>query len=216
MLLHSVGAEGVGKGDICARNVLKQIDYEAMKYFEWTFDVQAAPDIYFPLPRIIGGESDLDPWIFKSCRSVQLGGQVLSVSSEGDDSEIDAISGAFNIMFVSKGLGDSLIKVAGKDVQLIEVRSSSGREYYIVNALHELVCIDEGASIFRKWEVGNEQRPDKVGQYSIFIDMKIKPDAVVGFDVFRPWGWHVALVVSERVRCLAEQFNVAGTLFRPV
>ena len=59
-------------------------------------------------------------------------------------------------------------------------------------------------------------RPDKVGQYRGFVRLRVDPIALQGRHVVRPWGWHVALIVSEQVKRAVEAIGRDGTVFRPV
>jgi hypothetical protein len=106
--------------------------------------------------------------------------------------------------------------MCGSQIQLIPAKVEvSGDEIFIVNALRELKCIDEKRSRYTKFE-DNGIRPDKIGQYSGFSELRVDAGMCDGLDIFRPWGWHQALIVSERVREAAERLGVEATIFRSV
>lgn len=188
-----------------------------MKYFEWTFDAELAGVSFVDLPRHLSDNQEVDPWVLKMCRPLELSGGILVAADALREAGQDAVFGAFDLLFVSRRLADAVYGLVGDDVQLLDLVIDGVRgEYCVVNALRELRCVDEARSSFTKWSAGNLQRPDKAGQYSGFHELRISCDRIGGIDIFRPWGWHMALIVSERLRDVVQTFSVDGTIFRDV
>jgi hypothetical protein len=52
-----------------------------------------------------------------------------------------------------------------------------------------------------------------VGEYRVVAGMRIDPDKVGDARIFRPWGWTVALIVSEELKQAMEQEGLTGTRF---
>jgi hypothetical protein len=46
--------------------------------------------------------------------------------------------------------------------------------------------------------------------------MRIDPTKVGDAHIFRPWGWNVALIVSEDLKDAMEAVGITGTKFEPV
>jgi hypothetical protein len=58
-----------------------------------------------------------------------------------------------------------------------------------------------------------DERPDKLGKYRNVVGLKVDPARVGGANIFRPWGWIVVLLVSERVKLALEAEGITGPLF---
>ena len=111
----------------------------------------------------------------------------------------------------------ALLRHAEKQIQLIPVQVENfDEEIFIVNVLSEIKCVDEARSTFQKYLPGNISRPDKVGGYEIVAELFIDPESAVGFEIFRPWGWKVAVIVSERIKEVITQVGAQGTKFQEV
>ncbi len=77
-------------------------------------------------------------------------------------------------------------------------------------------CIDDEASeeVIR-W-TPEDGRPDRVGQYRDVDGMRIDPPQVGDAQVFRTWGWSIALIVSEDIKLALERIRATGVRFTPV
>ena len=58
-----------------------------------------------------------------------------------------------------------------------------------------------------------DNRPDKLGEYCAVHRMRIDPAKAGDARVFRPWGWRVALVISEELKLAIENAGLTGTRF---
>lgn len=122
--------------------------------------------------------------------------------------------GAFDIPFVSEGV-KGLLGGFEQDIQFIPV-GINGVEYFILNVLAEVECVDEDVSLFSKWEGGSLIRPDKAGQYKYFEKLIVDAERAKGFNIFRLAGWRVALIVSEEFKSCIEKVGQGDTIFIPV
>jgi hypothetical protein len=66
--------------------------------------------------------------------------------------------------------------------------------------------------VYKDWK-SEDNRPDKLGEYSAVHRMRIDPAKVGGIHVFRPWGWRVALVLSEDIKHAIEAASLTGIRF---
>lgn len=85
--------------------------------------------------------------------------------------------------------------------------------YFIVHTLRTIRCIDEARCEEIKFWEPRHGVPEKVGHYRDVGGLKIDTAAVQGADIFRPWGWKVALIVSERVKRAMEEEGITGARF---
>jgi hypothetical protein len=88
-------------------------------------------------------------------------------------------------------------------------------KYSIVNFTQLRKCIDELQSEFIKW-TKDDHRADKAGEYRQVTRLVIDPALVGDTHIFRPWGWKVVLIVSERIRELFVRHRITGVTFLPV
>jgi hypothetical protein len=88
--------------------------------------------------------------------------------------------------------------------------------YFLVNVLRVIRCIDEARceSVFHYTE--EDEEPERVGEYRNVRGLRIAPSKVGDAHVFRPWGWQLALIVSERVKASLEEAGITGARFTEV
>ena len=130
---------------------------------------------------------------------------------------LDFTFAAFDILIVNSRVANLLRELAPGDLQLIPVSIDAQTEpYFILNSTRVVKCIDEQASAeVRLWTLEDEQ-PDRVGEYSAVHGMRIDPSKVGDAKVFRPWGWPVALLVSEDIKNALERAGITGVTFEDV
>ncbi|MCP3137155.1 hypothetical protein LXT23_07380 [Pyxidicoccus sp. QH1ED-7-1] len=97
----------------------------------------------------------------------------------------------------------------------VEVEGHEG-PYFILNTLRTLRCIDDARCEEVQYWKPEDERPDKEGQYRSVIGMRIDPTKVGDARIFRPWGWSVALIVSEDLKQAMEDAAITGTKFEEV
>ncbi len=156
---------------------------------------------------------EVDPWQFSEGRVLDIPSELrLPVSHLGR--ELD---------FSLTGLG--VVAVHGRVVQLFErlgirevqflparVEGHSG-PYFILNTLRVIRCIDDArCEEVRYWRPEDGQ-PEKVGEYRVVVGLRIDSSKVGGASIFRPWGWPVALIVSEHLKQAMEQEGLTGLRF---
>lgn len=98
--------------------------------------------------------------------------------------------------------------------QLIPARVEGQHErYFILNTLRIIRCVDESqCGDITFWEPRHGD-PERVGHYRSIMRLKIDPTPVGNAQVFRPWGWTGALIVSERVKQAMEDEGIRGARF---
>jgi len=100
------------------------------------------------------------------------------------------------------------------EVQFIPVQVDGQEEpWFILNTLRIIRCVDDARCEEVLYWRPEDNRPDKVGKYRNVVGMKIDPAKVGDADIFRPWGWVVVLIVSERVKLAMEAEGITGTKF---
>ncbi|PTL78371.1 hypothetical protein DAT35_39980 [Vitiosangium sp. GDMCC 1.1324] len=154
------------------------------------------------------------PWEFRQGMPVCLDGEpFLPVSRPGR--ALDFTLTEAGITFVSQRLVSLCERLGIQDeVQFIPARVEGRAEpYFILNTLRLIKCVDEArCEEVTFWEPRHGE-PDRVGHYQNVAGLKIDPTKVGDSNIFRPWGWTVALIVSERVKVAIESEGITGTKF---
>jgi hypothetical protein len=87
--------------------------------------------------------------------------------------------------------------------------------YFLVNVLRVIRCIDDVRceAVFHYTE--EDEEPERVGEYRNVRGLRIDPSQVGDLHIFRPWGWQLSIIVSERVK-EALDAGITGARFTEV
>lgn len=156
----------------------------------------------------------MNPWQFKEGRHLELevtpgfrldpAGHPLDFTLAG--LTIPLVHGRVVSLFERLGLQN--------EVQFIPARVEGQSEpYCILNALRIIRCIDDArCEEVRFWEPRHGV-PSRVGEYRNVAGLKVDPVKTEGAELFRPWGWTGALIVSERIKWAMERAGITGPRF---
>lgn len=185
------------------------------RFFDLTDNMRVRRRWHLRTPRDEQG-MEVDPWQFSEGRRVEPQGTIhFPVKPDGVTLEFTLDSFATPVvhqrlvhLFERLGLQE--------DVQFIPVQVE-GHEgegpYFILNTLRTIRCIDDArCQEVRFWEP-EHGRPDKVGKYRVVSGMRIDPAKAGDARIFRPWGWPVALIVSEDLKEAMDAEGITGTQF---
>lgn len=175
-------------------------------------------DVYFPgrwhLRMPLGSDDELfNVWRFKEGRLLEIH-ESIRLTMKPPGVPID-FSHALGVPIVHRRV-ISVFERLGleKAVQFIPVEvEGQGEPWFILNALQVIRCIDDArCDEVRYWQP-EDGEPDRVGQYKNVSGLKVDPAKIGDADIFRPWGWQVVLLVSERVKHALEEAHITGTRF---
>jgi hypothetical protein len=122
----------------------------------------------------------------------------------------------FDMVVTPSALNAELQTLVGSAIQRIPVTiETKAGKYEILNVCELVDCVDESRSTFTKW-TDAAGRPEKVGQFRMFSNFKIKPLIAHGHHIFRIAGWPIALIASEQVKSLFETKSTSGVAYEPV
>jgi len=159
---------------------------------------------------------DFDFWpLIAGVKVEAVGG--LRVPIQEDGPVLPFTFAAFDIPVVRNDIIGRMSSVDPQGVDSLPclIPGSSG-DYSILIVPRLVECVDEQRSHCTRWTAA-DGRPDKVGQYRMIVDLRIRGSAVpAGIDIFRVSGWNVALIVSERMRSAIEAVDATGLKFYPV
>ncbi|EPX57072.1 hypothetical protein D187_006826 [Cystobacter fuscus DSM 2262] len=104
-----------------------------------------------------------------------------------------------------------------REVQFLPAEVEGQTEpWFIINTLQVIRCIDDARCEEVFYWQPEDERPDKLGEYQNVRGLKVDPEKIGGANIFRPWGWLVAFLVSERVKQAMEDEGITGIDFTPV
>lgn len=127
---------------------------------------------------------------------------------------LDFCWAAFSIPVVHERFVSLFEALRVEGVQFIPARVEGHAEpWYILNALQVIRCIDDARSAEVQYWKPEDDRPDKLGEYRAVHGMRIDPTKVGTARIFRPWGWHVALIVSQDIKEAIEGAGLSGARF---
>jgi hypothetical protein len=166
-----------------------------VRYFELDDDMTTDRRWYLDSPVGPGGE-----WLGTTLTRIQRydGPTPLEsrVHHEGPPLELTITQGAVPV--VSERVAEIILKHARDEVHLIPVEVAGAPfKLWAINVLAEADCVDEQRSgqVVRYTE--GDGRPDKIGEYSLIVELRIDPARAGGHAILRPRGWHVTVLVAE-------------------
>ncbi|PTL77172.1 hypothetical protein DAT35_46840 [Vitiosangium sp. GDMCC 1.1324] len=159
---------------------------------------------------------EIDPWQFNEGRVIELG-CVPSFPLDIPGRALDFCWAAFNILVANERFVRLFKQLNVSGVQFIPARVEAHSEpYFILNPLRIIRCIDDARSEEVQYFKPEDGQPEKVGEYRVVAGMRIDPTKVGDARIFRPWGWTVALIVSEDVKEAMEREGLTGPRFAEV
>jgi hypothetical protein len=188
----------------------------AKRYFDLSDDVHVADRWYLGTPTDVSGQAQ-GSWLFTRGEPVQVKDR-LRVPLYRPGKPLDfslADAGAIPIVHVE--VASLLSELAPGDVQLFPVEIAGQPDHFcLVNVTRRVKCIDDEASEEVEYWLPEDGRPEKTGKYRAVAGLRIDPLKVGDAKVFRPWGWTIALIVSEEIKEALERRGVTGGKFKEV
>lgn len=88
--------------------------------------------------------------------------------------------------------------------------------YFLVNVLRVIRCIDDARCEAVFYYTQEDEEPERLGEYRNVRRLRIDPSVVGDAHIFRPWGWQLTIIISERVKDAMEEAGLTGTRFTEV
>jgi hypothetical protein len=186
------------------------------RYFDLSSDVYVRKRWYLDDPVDQSGK-EVDPWQFRQGRPLSIEGRLrIPIFQQGRP--LDFTTTPLGIApIVEQRVANLLTELAPNDVQLFPVEvPSQHAPYFLVNTLRVIKCIDDARCEEVLYWLPEDERPEKTGTYRNVRGMRIDPTAVGDARIFRPWGWNVALIVSQDIKQAMERIGVTGAYFQDV
>ncbi|GHH01064.1 hypothetical protein GCM10012319_68510 [Comamonas sp. KCTC 72670] len=187
------------------------------RYFKLTEDRQPGNwDLGDPLDA--QGHEVEDPWMYAAGRAVREERGRLRIPIDEPGRRLDFCTAGIGVAPVAHVRVASLFaERAPADVQLLPVDLAGQPDQYLLLVATKLIrCIDDRATREVLYWKPEDERPEKLGQYRSVAGLRIDPTKVGDAQVFRTWGWPIALIVSEDLKAALEQSGATGMKFTPV
>ena len=185
------------------------------RYYELFDDRVSRDRWHLGAPLDARGE-ELDPWQFKGGAPLELG-CVPRFPVDIPGRSLDFCWAAFSILVAHEHFVRLFESLHVEGVQFIpaHVEGYAG-PWYILNALQVIRCIDDARCAEVQYFQPEDEQPEKIGEYRAVHGMRIDPSKVGDARIFRPWGWRVALIVSEDIKQAIESAGLSGARFDEV
>ncbi len=182
------------------------------RYFELMDDRRSHSRWHLGCPVDEQGQ-EIDFWHFKEGKVLDLG-CVPRFPVDVPGHPLDYCWAAFSIPVVHERVVQLFERLGVQEVQFIPVQVE-GHEapYFILNALRIIRCIDDARCKRVVYWKPEDNRPDKLGEYRVVSGLRVDPNKVGDTRIFRPWGWRVALILSEDLKQALEAEGLTGTRF---
>jgi hypothetical protein len=185
------------------------------RYYELEDDMRIANRWHLRSP-VDERRQEINPWQFDDGGWIEPQG-IIRFPVKPDGMTLDFTLSSFSIPVVSSRFVQVFERLGIQEVQFlpVEVENHAG-PWFILNALRIFRCIDDArCEEVRYWRPEHGQ-PEKLGEYRSVAGLRIDPAKVEGARVFRPWGWSIALIISEDLKEALEREGLTGTRFTEV
>ncbi|NPC71173.1 hypothetical protein HPP05_15580 [Corallococcus exiguus] len=188
----------------------------AARYFDLGMDVQEGIWVLDPPWNDLRQEEE-DPWMFTRGTPIQVQGPLtVPVVEPGRPLDFSWIAFGMTPVIHVK-LANVLLEHAANEVQLIPVTVPKHPDQYVVLVTTRVIrCIDEQASEGVRFWGPQHGQPWRIGEYRSVDIMRIDKSKVGDAKIFRPWGTHAALIVSEDLKTAMERTRATGMYFTEV
>lgn len=182
------------------------------KYFR-VLAAKDAVDRWFLRAPVNSFGEEVDPRIFTESLACDVT-DPLTLPVRRSGKVVDFNFADFDMPVLSAAAIDQLQSIAGVHLQRVPVAIPGiTARFELLNVLDSVDCIDEKSSVYTKWTPA-DGRPEKVGEYRMFVNLRVDRQRAEGHHLFRIDGWKVALVISELVKQTLEGLNVSGVEYQ--
>jgi hypothetical protein len=182
------------------------------RFYDLTDDMRQ-PDRWHVRRPVDGHGQKIDPWQFTEGRWLDIP-EPLRLPVKPDGRELEFTLASFSIPVVHGRFVQLFERLGIPDVQFLPVQvEGHPGPWFVLNALRIIPCIDDARCEEVRYFLPEDNQPEKVGQYRVVAGLRIDPTKAGDARIFRPWGWTMALVVSEDLKLALEREGLTGPRF---
>ncbi|RKH56773.1 hypothetical protein [Corallococcus llansteffanensis] len=186
------------------------------RYFDLSADMTLPGRWSLGIPTDQQGREVDDPWAFKKGQPIPNPGR-LRVPIDVPGTAFDFTLAGLATPIVHVRVASLLTELATDDVQIFPVDIAGQPDQFCILVATKLIrCINDAACKEVELWRPEDGRPEKAGQYRDVYGMRIDAAKVGEANVFRTWGWSVALIVSEEIKSALARIGATGMRFNEV
>lgn len=151
-----------------------------------------------------------DEWLGNALTRAQryLGASPLTCRIHHEGSPLELTIAHGTVPVVNERVAEIITRHAGEEVQLIPVEVTGAPfKLWAVNVLASADCVDDQRSGQVERYTEEDGRPDRIGEYSLIVELTIDPARAGGHAILRPSKWWVSVLVSSSI---ADDLRRAG------
>ncbi|HEX5752681.1 MAG TPA: DUF1629 domain-containing protein [Archangium sp.] len=155
----------------------------------------------------------IEPWQFTKSQQLEPHGTI-RFPVKPDGLALEFTLDAFLTPVVHGRVIQLFERLGIQEVQFIPIQvEGHAGPYFILNTLRVIRCIDDARCEEVQYWKPEDGEPEKVGEYRFVAGLRIDPSKVEGARIFRPWGWPMALLISEDLKQAMDAEHITGTRF---
>ncbi|MEZ6143443.1 MAG: hypothetical protein R3B84_22980 [Zavarzinella sp.] len=162
-------------------------------------------DWYLKVPADVTG-TEIDVWLFTDGTRYMGDKIYIDVKYEGNHSAITFSAYGFPVL--SAEIANELAKICGDEIQLVESTVKGHGNYYILNVLNIVDCLDH--SCVRQYYPKDFEENRLRGKPRAVGMMKIDTTKLNHNKIFRVKDWEIPIVVSDDVYKVFKKFGSGG------
>lgn len=189
----------------------------ARRFYKLTSNATVPGRWHLSEPTDSQGQELEDVWQFTEGHPVRTEGR-LHVPLHRPGTPLDfTTTAACATPVVHSRLASVLTELAPDEAQLLPVDvEAQTAPYFLLVATTLVPCIDDARCAEVLFWAPEDGQPEKVGQYRSVAGLRIDKARVGERRLLRPWGWPVALIVSEDLKDALEGTGATGMKFTEV
>lgn len=188
-----------------------------MKYYRLMDELSKPKDRWFLKSLNIVDENKISVWKFLSPGKVKLSNtEKIKMGIREDGTPLDFTFADFEVLIVNEKVAFFL---SDDECQLIPVEIDGVKNehfYFIAVLLNTVDCVDEGRSVFEKWEANDPIRPDLAGEYKGIYKLFVDSNKINQNTIFRLGKSDNIVIVNEKLKKQFEGNGITGIKFKEV
>jgi hypothetical protein len=162
-------------------------------------------------------ENEISVWKFLSPAQVKLTNtKKLKMNIREHGKPLDFTFADFEVLVVNEKVASFL---PDEVCQLIPVEIDDVKNehsYFIVVLLNIVDCVDEGRSVFEKWQSDDPSRPDLAGEYKGIYKLFVDSNKINQNTIFRLGKSENIIIINEKLKKQFEDTGITGIKFKEV
>lgn len=194
---------------------VKQLD-KTVKYFDLFFKM-AIPGRWILADPVDERGDEINPWQFEEGRALNLRGTI-RFNQAHPGHALDYTVSPLGVPVVRERVVSIFKRLKLQDqVQFFPAQVEGQTDpYFAMNVLRAIRCIDDTRCEEVRYWKPEDGSPERVGDYSNVVGMRIDKSKVGDAHIFRTAGWWGEIIVSEILKDAMEGEGITGTKFTEV